>query len=171
MEPYWVAENAKSNSLALHTSVLDPLEFSEPHAAVAINQVLTLVGFCCVRNAHMQTLLARPGQGEQSSLPPLVFLCKFMPPNYYLHEHYRSQLLPTIAAMCTDSKEAMAVLKREMDCGLISTHLASLTRDLEDFKRESSSESPESACIIPKTNLLEVSFRFPTEMWAQEFSN
>lgn len=163
-EPYWAAENAKLNIVGSNALALDPLHFSAEHAVSAINQILTLVGYVCVRNSFMQTLFAKPSKGEQG-IPPLAFMCKFMPPNYYLHEHYRSQLLPTIAAMCTDSKDAMTVLKREIDCGLISTHLASLCRDLEDFKRESAGES----VLQPKTNLVEVSARFPTEMWTHEF--
>ena len=163
LEPYWTAENAKCNSVSQNAAALDPHDFDAPHAAAAINQLLALVGYCCVRNATFQKLLSRPCKEGYSAVPTLVFLCKAMPPNYYLHEHYRNQLLPTLAAMCSDCPEAKAILKREIDSGLINTHLASLARDLEEYRRKSAEDST----LQPKANIVEVSTRLPTDMWVQ----
>jgi len=185
--PYWEAEQTKSHlpvSL-LSPNAPDPLSFNANHAAAALHQLLALIGFCCVRNVAMQTKLATESQvqglkqssGQEAAsglgsvgLPTLVFLCKHMPPNYYLHEQFRSQLLPTIAAMCIDSMQALQVLRREMDTGLVSTHLASLCRDLEDFKRDCSALSSDAPPLQPKANLVEVAFRFPTELWLEAYN-
>ena len=147
----------------LTSAPFDGLEFAPTHAAAAIGQLLSLVGFTCVRNPDMQKAFANAPEVE-AAIPLLVFLCRNMPDRYYTQERFKSQLLPTIAAMCEGCTEALTVLDREIDSGLITTHLASLSRELEDFKRECSNAADPSL-LQPKLSLMEVSARFPTELW------
>jgi hypothetical protein len=151
-----------------------------------VAQILALLGLLCLRNKDMQLKVAKAVRGGApavtengvaramgesttaglSSLgaqaePLLVTLCQSMPMRYFTDDKFKSQLLPTLAAMCLDAPEALTLLRNTISLELLSTHMARLSRDLHDLQRGVLLDVNSPALLH------QVSARFPTELWPE----
>lgn len=148
-------------------------------------QILALLGLLCLRDPDMQSRVSKPMQGGlgagsngegagvstagMSSLgarsePLIVELCRSMPVRYFADERYKIQLLPTLAAMCLDCPESLAVLRNTLSLEILGTHMSRLGRDLHEMK------SGTLLDVNSPALLLQLSARFPTELWPAALS-
>jgi hypothetical protein len=93
-----------------------------------------------------------------------VELCRSMPVRYFADERYKIQLLPTLAAMCLDCPESLAVLRNTLSLEILGTHMSRLGRDLHEMK------SGTLLDVNSPALLLQLSARFPTELWPAALS-